>query len=755
MNRAPAFVPALVFAAGIALGHALAPRLPVGHLALLVLAGIARGGGWGRAVAWAAAGALVAGLGVQVEPPDSWRGRIVEAAGRVCGLPVEQRYGVAVPLCGAGLRAGSRLVAGPTRLRLELPAGVAPPLPGSRVRARGSLRRSAGFANQVAVAPGPWRLAVKSDRFLATLSPPGAFARLSIALRGRVLATFAAVPPAPDGGRRPGIALARSLLLGDAAALSETHRSALRRTGLAHLIAVSGFNVSLVALLAGWAALGLPRLARLAVAVFAVLLYLLLVGPAPSVMRATAMALLAITGLAARRIPGALQGLAISAIVLLAFDPGAVRDVGFVLSFSATAGLLLLAPRWAERRHDRLPRILGAGLAATLAAQAASLPWSVATFGELSPLAPLLNLLAVPWAALALAAAILWLGVATVVPAVAPAAALPLDWIASPLDALASLPAGFPVSLCWPGGWISGLAAALPFAAAGEGGRTGRAAGLALVLIVQTGHGRVPEPPFEALFLDVGQGDATLLRRGREALLIDGGGAAGFDFGSRVLLPQLATRGVRRLRLAIVSHADADHCLGVADLAGRLPIDEIWIPRGAVGSPCAAALERAAGRPPRVVAADLRRQIGGFALRVFADPSPMADDNAGSLVVRVDAGGRRLLFPGDIAAMRERQLVARAGAELRADLLHVPHHGSSGSSSDTLLRCVRAPLAVVSAGVDSRYGHPAEAVLARLAAAGTRSLRTDRVGAVRLTWRRRGPWRIELPAAPRALASSR
>ncbi len=755
MHRAPALLPALVFAAGIALGHTLAVRLPVAHLALLVVGGLALGGVRGRAVAWAAAGALAAGLGGDVEPPAAWRGRVVEVAGKVCGLPLEQTYGVAVPLCGAGMRAGSALRTGPIRVRLELASGIAPPLPGSRVRARGNLRRSAGFANEVPLAPGPWRISVKSKEFLDTTAPPGGLARLSNALRRRVLAAFAAVPAMPDGGTRPGIALARSLLLGDAAALSQAHRSALRRTGLAHLIAVSGFNVSLVALLAGWAALGLPRLARLGVAALAVFVYLLLVGPAPSVLRATAMALLAIAGLAVRRIPGALQGLAVSAILLLALDPDAVRDVGFVLSFSATAGLLLLAPRWAGHSRGRIPRLLGAGVAATLAAQVASLPWSIATFGEFSPLAPLLNLLAVPWGALALAAAILWLGIAAVAPTLAIAAALPLDGIAAPLDALASLPGGFPVAVCWPGGWLAGLLAAVPFAAAGEGGRAGRAAGLALLLFLQAGHGRAPEAPFEALFLDVGQGDSTLLRRGREALLIDGGGAAGFDFGSRVLLPQLAVRGIRRLRLAIVSHADADHCLGVADLARRLPIDEIWIPRGAAGSSCAAALERAAGQPPRVVTGDLRWRFGGFALRVFTDAGTPADDNAGSLVVRIDAGGRRLLFPGDIAAARERQLVAGAGAELRADLLHVPHHGSAGSSSDALLRSVRAPLAIVSAGVDSRYGHPAAAALARYVAAGFRCLRIDRLGAVRLTWRPGEPWRIELPAAPRALASSR
>ena len=125
--------------------------------------------------------------------------------------------------------------------------------------------------------------------------------------------------------------------------------------------------------------------------------------------------------------------------------------------------------------------------------------------------------------------------------------------------------------------------------------------------------------------------------------------------------------------------------------------------------------------------------------------------NAASLVLAVSGGGRRLLFTGDLAAATERALVARDGARLGCDVLKVPHHGSAGSTSPELARATAPALAVISAGVRDSYGHPAAAVCARLAGSGARVLRTDRDGAVTLSWRAHGPWRLRLPGAPRRL----
>lgn len=747
--RAPAALPALWFVLGLGLASRLAVPPGVGSVTVLLSLACALGGPAGVAVAAAAGGALVSTVGMP--PPGGLEpGRVVEGAGRV--RERARRYddgGMSQPIVAESIRTSRRIEVGDHRIRLDLRPGIAPPPVGSRVRVRGELARSAGFANERPVPPGPWRLRVKSAVFLAEDRPPPATARAVERLRSLTRALFDRSPLRDRGG----VAVIRALLLGESEALPDRWRRALRRTGLAHLIAVSGFNVTIVAALAAGAGAALPRRARLALAAAAVATYAVLIGPAPSVLRAGAMGLLALTALALERAPRALQTLAVATVGLLVLEPTLIDDPGFRLSVAATVGLLTLAPRWAERRSGRWPRPVGVAIAAALAAQAAALPWSVATFGELSPLAPLWNLLATPWAALALVVGTAWTALAAVAPDAAVVVAPLLDPLAWPLEGLAHLPPSHWISISCPGGAVVGAVAALPLVALGEGGRIARAGLLATVLALATGHGPAPPAPLEALFVDVGQGDAALLDDGEIAILVDGGGAPGRDLGGRLLRPALADRGRTRVALAIVSHADSDHCLGLLDLAAHVRIEELWVPAGAGGEGCLGALARRVRGGAKPAVAGLRRRVGRFTLEVLhpSGARELRDDNAGSLVVAVEAGGRRLLFPGDLDAGAERELAARLEGGLKADLLKVSHHGSGRSSDARFLAAVAPRLAVVSAGVRNAYSHPAAEALERLGAVAPVVLRTDRDGAVRVRWRDGEPWTIELPGSPRAI----
>jgi competence protein ComEC len=753
-SPAPAVLPSCAFAAGIGAHLLLARPASVAQAAALGALGLCLGHRAGRALACAAAGALVALLGTPAALPGA--GAVAAATGRVCE-PWSERPGTwSGTLCLERLAwpGGLVVAAGRARLRVELPRSLGPPPWGAGLRVRGPLVRAPGFANERAGPPGPLRLRVKSVRFLELERPPGPVARLG----GRVRAIARRPFEAPGRAERPGLALARALVLGEAAALGESWQRALRRCGLAHLVAVSGFNVSLVALFAGAAGAWLPRPARLGTVGVAVAVYVLAVGPSPSVLRASLMALLALGGLALGRVPRARQGLALALVACLALAPELCRDPGFQLSFSATAGLLGLAPRWAERWSGVLPKPIALPAAAALAAQVAALPWSVAAFGDWSPLAPLFNLAAGPWSALALAGSLVWTILALVAPrGVGDLAARALDPLTLPLDALAALPPSALVATAWPGGWASGLALALMLAALAEGGRWRRAAALALLAAVTSGHGRSGGGLYEAVFVDVGQGDATLLTQGGEAILIDGGGAPGYDLGGRVLLPLLADRGITGLRLAVLSHPDRDHCLGLADLAAQFSIQEVWAPAGVPGTACLAALERRSRSGVRRPVAGQRFERAGFELEVLhpgRGPLP-AGDNRSSLVLRASAGGRRLLFTGDLDGAGEEALVRRARSRLGADLLKVAHHGSAGSSTSVFLAAVRPRLAVVSAGANNPFGHPAGSVLERLEEHRVRVLRTDRDGEVAVRWRASGPWRLRLPGSPRAIPPAR
>ena len=396
------------------------------------------------------------------------------------------------------------------------------------------------------------------------------------------------------------------------------------------------------------------------------------------------------------------------------------------------------------------------GLAATIAAQLASAPLALPAFHLLAPASPLLNLVAVPWTAVALAIGLLWSATAVAVPAVAAAAVPVLDWMAAPY--------GWP-ALGPPQAWGTVALAAFPvpctLAAAAiacvlvRPRRLAAWAGALTMAVAAVGWGSPgsasgPGAPVELIMLDVGQGDSFLLRDGRHAILVDGGGWRRGDFGGRVLLPALLGEGVSRLDVAVLSHPDSDHCSGLLDLASYLPIDELWTAEGQTGSVCGDALSAAPGVHPHPLAAGDVLQVGRWRFDVLhppRHPPRTGGDNDRSLVLAADSLGRRCLLTGDVEAEAERSFAARLGRPF--DILKVAHHGSKTSTTLPFLDAVHPRLALISAGPRNPYGHPAAPILARLARARIRVLRTDLQGEVRLTWTQDGPIQIQLPGSRR------
>lgn len=242
-----------------------------------------------------------------------------------------------------------------------------------------------------------------------------------------------------------------------------------------------------------------------------------------------------------------------------------------------------------------------------------------------------------------------------------------------------------------------------------------------------------------------------LLRRGSRAVLVDGGGWRFGDIGGRVVLPVLADLGLRRLEAVVLSHPDLDHCGGLLDIIGYLPVGEIWTAPGWTATRCARELISKPGITVRLLWAGESVTAAGwrwFALHPRAGARRGRNDR--SLVLKAEAAGHCVLLTGDLEAGGERQLAA-AFDRLAAgcDILKVPHHGSSSSTSTALLEAVNPRLALISAGVHNRYGHPSAETLERLAERDIRVLRTDRQGMIRLTLHRHGPIHIGLPGSPR------
>ncbi|MCC6993515.1 MAG: DNA internalization-related competence protein ComEC/Rec2, partial [Deltaproteobacteria bacterium] len=589
------------------------------------------------------------------------------------------------------------------------------------------------------------------------------------------------------GGGDVARALLAALVIGERATLPDEVEAAFRRAGVTHVLSVSGLHLAAVAfvLLGLTTALAArtrlaarvpaPRLAALVTAPLLVL-YALATGAAPATMRALAMALLALTAVALGRgahvptvIAAALAGWAVAA-------PGALADPSLQLSFAAVIALActarplrrLLERRWpleppaptrARRLGRRATRAVVQLVLASAAATLAGLPISALHFGTFSPAGVVTNVVVVPLAELV----IIPLGLAgAALGAIAPvlgqlplAVALTLTRALLVLVRAAAAPApelavAAPTLLL-----LVVFYAALGVALAVRGRPRLLAVAAALLVVAHLGWprgARAWSAPrgLRASFLDVGQGDATLLELPSARILIDAGGSLdgrGLDPGERAVLPALRARHIAHLELVVISHPHPDHIGGLLAVARAIPIDTLWWSGDASGDPrLAPLLAELAARGTFITRPPLRSQLGGadldalhpqaageagVAAHIQADDGLTTNDN--SLVIRVRYAGRALLFPGDLEAEGEDLARAYAGDALRADVLKLPHHGSRTSSTDDFLDAVHPDLAVLSCGAGNRFGFPHPEVSARLAARAIRVLRTDRMGGITIS----------------------
>ncbi len=221
--------------------------------------------------------------------------------------------------------------------------------------------------------------------------------------------------------------------------------------------------------------------------------------------------------------------------------------------------------------------------------------------------------------------------------------------------------------------------------------------------------------------------------------------------GGRILLPVLASSRIRRLRAVVLTHPDLDHCGGLVDIASYLTVQEVWTVPGWRRSPCADELLTLPGVDHRFFWAGEKAVMGRWVFEaIHPPPGHRLGSNNRSLVLRATAHGRTVLLTGDIEALGEARILAHQPASaLACDILKVPHHGSKGSSTGAFLEAARPRLALISAGLLNRFGHPSTAVLDRLHERRIRVLRTDLHGLIRIAISPDGRLRISMPGAPR------
>ena len=548
--------------------------------------------------------------------------------------------------------------------------------------------------------------------------------------------------------------LVAGLAIGEISALSPELEEKMRIVSLTHLVAVSGSNcaivVGMVYLIA--VALRFGRAGRTVISLAALGLYVLLIGPDPSVLRAGVMAASVIVMIALGRRTWALNALAIAAIILLIADPWLAVEFGFGLSVLATAGILLLAPAISEKLSKRIPVPLALGLSVTLAAQLFCLPLLMQLQPGLPTYSVIANLLAGP-----MVAPVTVLGmIALVLTPVAPPLVSVVSWVASlgawVIEAVAIFFSGLPVAYFpWATGWPATILSVLLIFAVGAWLRANsvriKQLGIGALVVVAVATVSVPAASeilpkswplgdWSLVACDVGQGDAFVVQsEGRTAVI---------DVGSddKLINSCLAGLGVSKIDLLVLSHFDFDHVGGINGAISTRSVSTAIVSGFPDDRPATKeALDLLAKRETRLIVAEPRISgtLGEFAWRVIAptkEATEAKNSNDASVVMIFSGPDYDLLLLGDLGEAGQ-QRIKNSTTEIlsRSDkplILKVSHHGSNDQST-ALHESLRPQLAVISVGEQNGYGHPGKELLDLLARSSSQVLRTDLQGSLAIS----------------------
>jgi competence protein ComEC len=549
----------------------------------------------------------------------------------------------------------------------------------------------------------------------------------------------------------------KGIFIGVRSGISRETREAFVNAGVAHILAVSGSNVAVIAatLYVLLGALRIPRRLIEPVVAAGLLYYMLLTGSQPPVVRATIMALVYLVSRLIERRVNTLNSLGLAGLIILLIDPRQLFDVGFQLSFGAVLSILLLYPK-ANRLLSGLPLKgwPGRGLlwclrlsALSLVASLGTLPLAASYFEKVSIIGLLANIVVVPAAGASVVLGIVAAMAETVSTPVGEAYAA-VNWLLLHATLRLTVACGTsPVAFLQTSGW--GPLDTIPYLAAVAFVATldspvGRRRMLIILLLAL--HLRVLAPEgglqssgdvLRVAVLDVGQGDAILVQMpGGKTMLIDTGPKIlDYDAGERVVAPALRRMGVTRINLLVLTHPHNDHIGGAGYLCSEFAVERIIhggaLPKegmirgvGLVSSPLAGTMLTPAPRT--------RLYILSPGFRRFRPPGrrAMHRGNNSSIVLKLQFGTTSFLFTGDMEQPPEERMTRVYGEFLRSSVLKVAHHGGDTGTGARFLRQVRPEFAVISVGTWNAFHHPSSPLLTRLHGTGAVVARTDREGAV-------------------------
>jgi competence protein ComEC len=568
--------------------------------------------------------------------------------------------------------------------------------------------------------------------------PPSAGLRLVEEVREGLRRSVADRRPEPR-------ALVPALVLGDTSGLDTALTENFTSTGLTHLTAVSGANLTLLLafLLTAARWIGLRGWSLRLLGLAGVIIFVALCRTEPSVLRAAAMGLVALAALGSGSRAAGVRNLAVASVILLLLDPFLSRSIGFTLSVVACAGIVWWARRWTMIINSWLPLIVAESIAVPLAAQLATTPVLAAVSERVSISGLVANALAGPFVGPATVLGFAAAGASLVSGALAAGFGFGAAWSAQMIIWIArggaQLPGSewhvpvTPLTLTWLSVGSLLLAISMAYVLA----RPWLSLLLAVILIIcLCGGPRQPGwPPRDWVLVacDVGQGDGLAIRTDHNsAIVVDSGPTPA---AMRSCLDRL---GIRRVPLMIITHFHADHVDGLIGVMQHRRVGQVWVSPLAPPGPLAARVRQQAvqsGIPLNAPLPGTRASVGEAELQVIGpvnhalvDQDESSRQNDSSLVIMVKTAGLRMLLTGDVEPPGQ-QAILSAGVDLQADVLKIPHHGSA-QQEPAFIAASHARLAIASAGLDNDYGHPAPRTVQLVRSLGMTLLRTDQNGSI-------------------------
>lgn len=628
-------------------------------------------------------------------------------------------------------------------------SNIAFPQIGDKITASGTLRVPRGYKN-----PGQLdtNLLLKSQGISGNLScgkrpvkiepqEGHSFMRWIFSVRAHYLKSMEQVMPKADA------AAIFAMLFGGYEGINEQLVDSFTVTGIVHILSVSGSHISLIAAVMAWLGLifRLPRKLTAILVIAIIIIYSMLAGLVPPVIRSGIMGALSFAAVALGREKEARRILLITGLVMLLISPLLLFNISFQLSFMATAGLLYIAPN-IRKMLERLPlsTAIAMNLAITIAATLSTLPIIAWYFNVLSLSALIANLVVVPIVEL-----IIILGLAAGILALLPLigslifmldslllgivfeltkilAAIPYSQIYMPSLSLAISMIYYLL--------LAGLALDKKYLA---GRRDKIFLLLAALIVFNVSYNLIKPPVMTMHFIDVGQGDAALAitPQGHAFLFDTGGTLDDFAVGEKVVLPYLRHYGVTRLDGIFLTHAHADHAAGTGSVLQKMPVKAVFT--AAEGREEYAKVMGLSTANPLLNKLTTVKQgevfsLDGLKIEVLFAPQNIKAGNEASNVYRVSYGKASFLITGDITADKEKEMLS-SGINAAATVLKAAHHGSDTSNSRELLAAVKPDYGIFSVGKDNSFGHPKAEILERYQNNNIKTYRTDKDGAIIFT----------------------